>query len=587
MLTKRILSILISLNIAVLLIVPQLNAAHYDPNPQFWAEWIFAVAAITLFVLVVCQTKYLNIPLLVIPLLCFMLFISVQHYWVRESFLGLVYIVSGEMFICVLLTIAISTLIREWGIPKLLSIICLALVVGALLQSAIGFLQYSGLYRFVGDWIFYAVAHPTTNIFGHFGQRNHYCDYLSWAIFSCIYLFQRKRINIYVFYSITLWLIFSITLAASRSVVIYFGLAIFITFMFYVRDKTPTNKKLCYLILIVSIILLLVEFIYPSIDKLFIHQHQHINSGLERLTNDIHAGDIYNSSRRLIEWHKAWYVFMHHPVLGLGWNTFAQQSVMLQGLFIHVPTNSGLFTNAHNLILQLLAETGLIGTMIIMLGIVYAVYILFRQKTIESIIILCVVFTILAHSMVEYPLWYLYFLGPLLMFLSMYQPYVSMARKYVCVIVLLPLMYIGYLMLQAVPIYHTLVAYQDPPNNTLKFIAHAHIVENIMLNNIFWEYSALDTLDNYINIDNNNTNKLFNLERQLAYENQLTNFHPYPENLIKQAMLNWQLGHELIATQQVLLALNAYPVYQHSYLQTLNNARYHKLYNIVKHYQPN
>jgi hypothetical protein len=42
--------------------------------------------------------------------------------------------------------------------------------------------------------LFYDSSHPTTNIFGHIGQRNQYAHYLMWSVVSGVYLFAVDRL---------------------------------------------------------------------------------------------------------------------------------------------------------------------------------------------------------------------------------------------------------------------------------------------------------------------------------------------------------------------------------------------------------
>jgi hypothetical protein len=59
--------------------------------------------------------------------------------------------------------------------------------------------------------------------------------------------------------------------------------------------------------------------------------------------------------------HEAWLVFLNHPLLGAGWGQFGWQDLLFAEAF---PLNTGWAKHPHNLLLQLLAETGLIGTSI-------------------------------------------------------------------------------------------------------------------------------------------------------------------------------------------------------------------------------
>lgn len=575
-LRSNIARFLIIITLLLLLTLPQLNNVHYDPAPQFWAEITVAYLVVILFTIVLFTTKRLTIPSCVIPLGLFALLLLFQPLLVKVDFIGLSLITVIEFILCILAAIAINSIINEYGIKQFMIYLCYSLLVGAILQSCIGLIQYNNWISYFHGYIFYDSSHPNTNIFGHFGQRNHYAHYLSWSIFALIYLTCIRKIPTYLYVGLLSWLIFSITIASSRSVFIYFGVASLISFIYWLNKRQDKQIRLVFLLVLsASIYLVAFEYIYPLLQSL-IHTAQ-ISSGLERISNDSGAG------RRLVEWEKAWMVFKHHPLWGDGWNEYAKQSVLLHHLFPHAPLNDGLFTNSHNLIMQLLAETGIIGTIIIVSGLAASIWRIIKNSSLETIIILCMIGTTLSHSMLEYPLWYLYFLIPLVMFLAIEKPIFQFKIRTFKYILLLPLIWFIYFFINSSLIFDHLVDISDTPDDAPSFVAQAHYLQNMADSNVLWSYYALYTLDNYINVNSINTNKVFPTELQLAYENRFESFHPYPENLIKVSMLEWNLGQKKQARETVLTALNAYPVYKQSFLNTLNNKHYYELYKIMLH----
>jgi O-antigen ligase len=585
--SDKIIKFILFLTLAAVFILPQLNNIHYDPLPQFWAEMTVAWLTLALFVLVVMFLPKISLPPIIFPLLIFAIYLSIQQFWVKIDFIGLSYIASLEFCLCILAAISLNSLSNIYGKKTVITIIAYSFLLGAILQTIIGFIQYTGTYRYFNNLIFYDSLHPTTNIFGHFGQRNHYCDYISIAIFGLIYLFTTKKVKSAIFVPILVWLVFSLTIAASRSVFIYFFSAFILCGLFYFFDHNSTLKRNIFITLTTtSLFLVAFEYTYPLLEQIFLH-HPQINSGIERIASDYSASGI--TGRRLVEWQKAWLIFIKNPIFGYGFNEFSKQSVLLQHLFPHVPENDGLFTNCHNLILQLLAETGIIGTIILSSGIGYAIYLLARNQTVEDLIILCMFFTIFLHSMVEYPLWYIYFLAPLVMFLALTKSSFTLKNNTMIVLTGAPIVFIIYLMVQGSIIFSTLVYYNDPPDNSPDFRTQAIYLKNLAATNVLWRYPAYYALDNYINVDDANTNKTFSLKNQLKFEEEFTGFHPYPDNLIKLAKLNWILGNKNLALEQVNLALVAYPVYQSSYIKSLTekHGKYAPLLKIAQNYSYN
>lgn len=570
--TKAVWKYLILINLIALFVAPELNSVHYDPERQFWAEITFAWSAVILFILSSIAFKKSSIPGIVIPIGFFAIYLLIQPSIVTIQYVGLSYIALIEFFICILLSISINTIKEELGLTLLVEFICFALLIGAILQSIIGLIQYLNFARSLG-FIFYDGLHPTTNIFGHFGQRNHYSHYLTWAFFAVIYLYIKNIINRPFFYSLVLWFDFSLTIASSRSVFIYFAIAILISWVF--RNKTDVGKRFCLLIIACFVSLLIFQYLYPIINHLFTTSH--VQSGLERLSADDGAG------RRKIEWLKAIMIFKHYPMFGVGWNQFARQSVVLHHLFPGAAANSGLFTNCHNLILQLLAETGLIGTGIFVLGIAWVLARVFKNNvTIETILFICMLCTTFGHSMVEYPLWYMYFLGGMIVFISIDAPLIRVERRWICFIGFIPVVWLMYLFVMNSLIFDTMVRYFNAPSDPVKFNVRANYIKNLVDNNQLWAYDASYSLDNYINVSSKLTNSFFDVKSQYYYTNQFSDFHPYPHSIMKQAMLAWDTGNKPRAIFLVKMAVNAFPVYKHSFKLTLSNKKYAPLLKLVQ-----
>ncbi|MFO0319981.1 MAG: O-antigen ligase family protein, partial [Neisseriaceae bacterium] len=352
---SKIANILILTNIIILFTIPQLNNIHYDPSPTFWAQIIFVWVSNILFLTITLTQKKINIPFITIPLLCFAIYICSQQFFVKLPFVGLNYITALEMLVCIMLSISANTIVNNYSLRILIIYLSIALLISSLLQSAIGFIQYNNLFKYFGGFIFYDPLHPTTNIFGHFGQRNHYCHFLTWATFALIYLYHIKFINKYIFLPTLCWFMFSMTIAASRSVFIYFMLGNIITFIYFLIKKDKASLSLFLTTIFALILLVSFEYFYPLMQsKIHITQ---VASGFNRLA----SGEGNEMGRRFVEWQKAFITFKQNFVFGTGLFGYAKNSVFLYKLFPHTPLNSGLFTNCHNIVLQLLAETGIIG----------------------------------------------------------------------------------------------------------------------------------------------------------------------------------------------------------------------------------
>ena len=125
-------------------------------------------------------------------------------------------------------------------------------------------------------------------------------------------------------------------------------------------------------------------------------------------------GDI--SSSRFGIWSNAWALVLAHPWTGVGFGEF--NFAWTLGVFPGRPT--AFFDHTHNLPLQFAVELGLPGAALVMAGLVGGLVVAARrawvvaddQAGLEARAAWMMVLLIGVHSLLEYPLWYAYFLLP-------------------------------------------------------------------------------------------------------------------------------------------------------------------------------
>jgi O-antigen ligase len=129
-------------------------------------------------------------------------------------------------------------------------------------------------------------------------------------------------------------------------------------------------------------------------------------NSVERLFGSNASGGI-----RLALWRESWFIFTQFPILGAGFGQFAWQHFNLD-IAQHNFIINGLYNNAHNILIQTAAEMGLLG-IAVLLGTMFMWVWLQRSQSFSIYhwwgYALLMVMAI--HSMLEYPLWYAYFIG--------------------------------------------------------------------------------------------------------------------------------------------------------------------------------
>jgi hypothetical protein len=229
-----------------------------------------------------------------------------------------------------------------------------------------------------------------------------------------------------------------------------------------------------------------------------------------------------------------------------------------------------LFTNAHNLILQLLAEMGWVITAVVLLGFGWAIWPYFSQRAqVEGVLPLACMTVTLIHSMVEYPLWYLYFLAMLVVFMAL-APLPERGRGTGLSVLWRLALFAGMVALGVVSVnsvkhYNELTRLYSPTNNPKIDDPRIARLGEIIRTEPLYAFHALYTLDNYIEATPDD------LPRKRAWIDQLAAIRPYPDVLLKQAEMQAMVGQEAQAEQTLSLALASFPTYAQDFIEDLQD----------------
>ncbi len=273
------------------------------------------------------------------------------------------------------------------GLERFAVILSAFLLAGAELNAAIGVLQHFH-WRTPLDAV---IVRAYATVYGNLAQANHFADYIALGLISLGLLFELRRVHLAVLLLLVLPLLFVMTLSASRSSWLYLAVMGLLAW----RSGAGMLLRYC-LSLLAGFALMhgLVELLTGSLT-----------------TWQRFAGEDASGGIRLYLWSEAWLVFKQSPWFGAGFGQFAWQHFLL-GPVLHRTNITGLYNNAHNLIFQLAAETGIAG-LTILLAALFAWLTCLRRVAMSAthwwayaiLAVLCV------HSLLEYPLWYSYFLA--------------------------------------------------------------------------------------------------------------------------------------------------------------------------------
>lgn len=331
----------------------------------------YAAAVLFAFISNISELKYRYVkgfPADLIVWIAFSLFVLVSY---KMNMMG-----STRIFFGIMLCVALKN--RTSWIKPALKII--ALLTGASVFFTLFFFIFPQFYTFVIDAYGFV---PTGTSVGKAGYRagisDHYSQngiYISIAIllFAAIFItinsckegngLKEKRINKFVIVNFVISFI-ALLLTGKRGVLVFSLISIISVYLIISKKKVDRAMKIAIFLLIAVGLLQILSETVPAIGYVF-----------ERFQS---LGEDDSTLERLAMWDLAIKKFKEAPLLGNGlwsYRFFYKQEL---GAYFHPYEEKYQYLNAHNVYLQLLCETGIIGFGLYMASISLTLY-----KTIKN-----------------------------------------------------------------------------------------------------------------------------------------------------------------------------------------------------------
>ena len=393
---------------------PFLYFRHAYPLTTFYQEWGAAMLGLCAMPFLVTSRFWQQpeIPRIVLLPIGLIGLVLVQFAFGRIVYFSQTLLFTLYFLWAALLMILGRSLREEFGLPVLTTALAVVLLLGAEISTLVGVIQHFH-WRGPLDAVISATTSPA--VFGNMGQPNHFANYITLGLISLGLLLNQKKLNKWQVLLLAVPMLFVLVLSGSRSAGLYL---LFMTGMAYFwQRRDSSNRSLMYysLILLLGFGLMHLVVQIPWLSG----QYGSVTT-LDRMIKaaaDLHSsgasGDsgVAERSIRLHIWYEAWLMFKQFPLLGAGFGQFGWQNFLL-GPSLHNSSILGLYNNAHNLVMQTAAEMGIPG-LVILLG---TLTLWIKQARISQHSVYqwwgYGLLTVLGiHSLLEYPLWYAYFLG--------------------------------------------------------------------------------------------------------------------------------------------------------------------------------
>jgi O-antigen ligase len=381
-------------------VLPFLSPRHQLPIPSFYGE----LTAFVLGMLAMCalwQKKVWadfqlpRITLLPFGILCIILLQMLLGMIVypQMALIGMQYL----LWACLLMVLG-HRLRCVLGWEKLSITLAWFLVGGGLINTGMTILQYSGV---TSLWLFPKL---TAQSFGNLGQPNHFADYMALATGSLLYLWGKRRLPDISLALLATTFLAMLALSGSRSSWFYLSAFFILAFIRQRTDPSRENRQLMF-----ACFMLLPAFAVIQASLL---------SLLPLLGNETHIlpterffQQVNGASVRLTLWRDALQMLAAHPWLGVGYGQFAWNSFLLAGTHAANEVTHPA-EHAHSLPLNLLAELGIFaGMLLATCGWLWIKAATKDGMSLERWWMWSLLAVLGIHSMLEYPLWYSYFLG--------------------------------------------------------------------------------------------------------------------------------------------------------------------------------
>jgi O-antigen ligase len=387
-----------------LCLLPFLIPYHQLPVLSFFPEWLAAALGTAAALAVLAGRGAGSLPAPAPRLIAFALYLAARWALGEQAYPQVSLLAALYVLYAVLAIWLGARLAAALGIERLAIVLAAFLLAGALANSLAGVIQFYGRPALLEDLI--ADLH-SRRAYGNIAQANLYANYLALGEGALLFLWLRGRVRTAYALCALVLLVAASALSDSRSVVLYALWYAALGWMAARIQGGVETRRLRFAAYCVAGAALAAYLAVPW-----------INDALQ-LGPPGEANRLLDSSGEYAEprakaFALALRVFGGAPFAGVGIGEFAGAAFEL-GLDSSLTRSGEVWTSPHNLMLHLLAETGVMGTVLVLGGLgVWGIQAVRRYRADPQPALWWLIAATglqLVHSTVEFPLWSAHFLG--------------------------------------------------------------------------------------------------------------------------------------------------------------------------------
>ena len=399
-----------SLAFAVLL--PYAVTNHTYPIPTFYAEFtalsLYLLVGASVLLMVISERSRVQfaMPAVALVPLAFGALLVVQTLMLPLAQPSMAWLGAGFLLAGFMATQAGYGFARAGVAEPALRWMAGALIVGGLFAVFCQVVQLLHLEAKVSPFV---VAYNVTTDrrpFGNMAQANHLATVIAFALAAAMYLVQTRRINVLVWAVVSSICVLGQALTVSRGP--WLQTAVVVVAGFWMALVVPRGNGFSRRRTREWMMPVLLVVLFVAVNLAVRWANGRFQLGL-----DVSAAHRFQDKSqfvlRLAMWKYGWTMFKGHPLLGVGWGEFPRFEFEL----VRQLGDVEIANNSHDIVIDLLAKTGIVGLGIVLIGLLAWLWRVLRARhTAERVFGLGLIGVLLMHALVEYPQQYMFFLLP-------------------------------------------------------------------------------------------------------------------------------------------------------------------------------